>query len=118
MGQKVNPKSYRTGVIYAWPSRWFGKRNFSDLLEADVRLRKFLKNKLKEAMVGDIEIERSANKVHVIIHSARPGLVIGRKGTGIDEIKNEVVKKFFTKVPVNLQLTIEEIKQPNLDANV
>lgn len=124
MGQKVNPKAFRIGVTRGWDSKWYAKNNFSQFLKQDVVLRKFIKAKLKEAGVAKIEIERSAEKINIIIHAVRPGVVIGRSGVGIEQLKEELIKNIFNKkvtaVPgkTNLNITILEVDKPNLNAQV
>lgn len=124
MGQKVNPKAFRIGITKSWDSKWFAKRDFSSYLKQDIVIRKYLKKKLKEAGVAKIEIERSAEKINIIIHAVRPGVIIGRSGVGIEQLKEELVKKIFnkeeTKTPgkINLHINILEVDKPNLNAQV
>ncbi len=115
MGQKINPIGLRLGVIRTWDSRWYakGKQYQINFLE-DHRLRKFIKDKLKHAGVAKIEIERAANKVKIIISTARPGVVIGKKGTGIDALKADVQRLTTNEVFVNIQ----EVRKPDLDAQL
>ncbi|WP_169568519.1 30S ribosomal protein S3 [Sneathiella limimaris] len=114
MGQKVNPIGLRVGINRTWDSRWYADGNFADLLHEDVRIRKFLEEKLVQAAVSKIVIERPANKCHVTIHSARPGIIIGRKGADIGALKNEVQK--MTKAEVNI--SIVEIRKPEIEAKL
>lgn len=115
MGQKVNPIGLRVGVIRTWDSRWFAKgKQYYDYLHEDIRLRKYLKDKLKHAGVSKIEMERAANKVKIIISTARPGVVIGKKGTGIDALKADVQKLTTNEV----FLSIQEVRKPDLDAQL
>jgi len=124
MGQKVNPKIFRIGITKSWNSKWFAKKDFSEFLKQDINIRKFLKKKLKEAGVSKIEIERSSEKVNVIIYAVRPGVIIGRAGVGIEELKTELLKNIFNKtktsIPgkITLNINIMEVDKPNLDANV
>jgi len=124
MGQKVNPKIFRIGITKTWNSKWFSKNDFSSFLRQDVVLRKYLKGKLKDASVAKIEIERSAEKVNVIIYAVRPGVIIGRAGVGIEELKADLLKKVFNKqktsVPgkLNLNINVMEVDRPNLNAQV
>ena len=115
MGQKVNPIGFRVGVIRTWDSRWFAKgKNYQINFKEDHRLRRFIKDKLKHAGVAKIEIERAANKVKIIISTARPGVVIGKKGTGIDSLKSEIQALTTNEVFVNIQ----EVRKPDLDAQL
>ena len=124
MGQKINPKIFRTGVIKGWNSKWFSNRNFSSLLKQDVVIRKFLKTKLKDAGLAKIEIERAAENINIVIYAVRPGVIIGRSGVGIEDLKKEIMKKILNKeetaVPgkVNLNINIMEVDKPNLNAQV
>lgn len=115
MGQKVNPIGLRVGVIRTWDSRWFAKgQGYVDNLHEDIRLRKYIKAKLKHAGVARIEMERAARKLKVIISTARPGVVIGKKGTGIDALKADIQRLTPNEVFVNIQ----EIRKPDLDAQL
>lgn len=115
MGQKVNPISLRVGVIRTWESRWFAEGNlYADQLHEDVKLRKHLMGKLKHAGVAKIEMERAANKLKVIISTARPGVVIGKKGAGIDALRDELQKMTPNEVRVNIQ----EVRKPDVDAQL
>lgn len=115
MGQKVNPIGLRVGVIRTWDSRWYAKgQQYYENLHEDIRLRKFLKDKLKHAGVAKIEMERAAKKIKIIISTARPGVVIGKKGTGIDALKAEVQKL----TPNEVFLSIQEVRKPDLDAQL
>ncbi len=109
MGQKVNPHGLRVGVINDWDSRWYAEADFADNLVEDQKIRKFLKKKLEAAAISDIEIERTADKVKVIVHTAKPGVVIGKGGQEIDKLKAEVQKLTSKK----LNLEIKEIKRPD-----
>jgi small subunit ribosomal protein S3 len=115
VGQKVNPVGLRVGVIRTWDSRWYAKgQTYFENLHEDIKLRKYLKDKLKHAGVAKIEIERAAKKVKVIISTARPGVVIGKKGTGIDALKADVQKQTTNEV----FLSIQEVRKPDLDAQL
>lgn len=115
MGQKVNPIGFRVGVIRTWESRWYAKgKKFFDNLHEDLKLRDFLKSKLKHAGVAKIEIERAAEKLKIIIQTARPGIVIGKKGTGIDSLKAEVQGLTKSEVFLNIQ----EVRKPDMDAQL
>ncbi|OGF21255.1 30S ribosomal protein S3 [Candidatus Falkowbacteria bacterium RBG_13_39_14] len=120
MGHKVNPKIFRMGIIRSWDSKWFAKKNFSDFLRQDILIRKFLKKQLREASLDKIEIERSGDSVKVIIFSGKPGIIIGRSGAGIEELKNKL-KKLLNKIGlpnINLNLNIQEVSNPSLSANI
>ncbi|MDI9511540.1 MAG: 30S ribosomal protein S3 [Clostridiales bacterium] len=115
MGQKVNPHGLRVGVIKDWDARWYAsKKDFADNLIEDVKLREMLKKKLYHAGISKIEIERAANRVRVNIHTAKPGIVIGKGGTGIESIKAEV-EKFINKKAI---LNIVEVKSPDTSAQL
>ena len=116
MGQKISPLGLRLGVIRGWDSRWYAKgAKYSETVYEDYKLRKYVKNKLKHAGVSQIEIERTAAQVKVIISTARPGVVIGKKGVGIDALTEDVQKQVpGTKVMLN----INEIRKPDLNAQL
>ncbi|MDH3975969.1 MAG: 30S ribosomal protein S3 [Deltaproteobacteria bacterium] len=114
MGQKVNPVGFRLGVIKDWDSRWYAKKGYSNLIHEDLKIRTFLKKKLNHAGVSRIEIERTANKMRVNIHSARPGLVIGKKGSEIDALRNEI--KHFTDKEIFIN--INEVRKAEIDAQL
>ncbi|MDU5099031.1 30S ribosomal protein S3 [Peptoniphilus grossensis] len=115
MGQKVNPHGLRVGVIKDWDSKWYAdKKNFADLLVEDNNIRKYVKKKLYTAGISKIEIERAANRVKVSIHTAKPGMVIGRGGAGVEELRAEIEKLTNKSVVIN----VEEIKNQDLDAQI
>jgi len=114
MGQKTNPIGFRLGVTRTWDSRWFAKKNYQELLHEDLKIRKVLKKKLFQAGISKIEIERAANKVKVNIYSARPGLIIGKKGSGVDQLRAEVAD--LTKN--ELLLNILEVRKPEIDSTL
>ncbi|GGG07058.1 30S ribosomal protein S3 [Paenibacillus abyssi] len=113
MGQKVNPVGLRIGIIRDWESKWYAGKDFGDLLLEDVKIREYLKNKLKDAAVSKIEIERAANRVNVTIHTAKPGMVIGKGGSEVENLRNELAKISNGK---KIHINISEIKQSDLDA--
>lgn len=118
MGQKVSPFGFRLGPVYTWTSRWFaakGETYASQLLE-DQKLRKYLMENLKAAGISKIEIERSFDKRTIFIHVSRPGVAIGRGGTGIEQLKANLLKKFKIADAGKLEIKFEEIKAPDLDA--
>ena len=114
MGQKTHPKGFRLGVTETWDSRWFARKDYSSLLQQDMRVREFLRKRLQHAGAPRIEIERAASKVKVNIHTARPGIVIGKKGAEIEKLKKEIIgiagKDSF--------IEIHEIRRPDLDAQL
>ncbi len=115
MGQKVHPTGIRLGYIKDWTSRWFAdSKNYSTLLNEDLEVRAFLKKKLAHASVSRIQINRPANNAHIIIHTARPGIVIGKKGEDIDGLRKSV--SAIIGIPV--QINVEEIRKPELDAQL
>lgn len=112
MGQKVSPVGLRIGIIRDWESKWYADKDFGTLLMEDVKIRDFIKKKLKDAAVSHIEIERAANRVNVTIHTAKPGMVIGKGGSEVDNLREQIAKMTNKKVHIN----IAEIKNPDLDA--
>ena len=126
MGQKINPKAFRIGNLYTWSSRWFANsKNYKDLLLQDVKIRKNLMARLKLAGIAQVEIERSINKIDITIHVSRPGVVIGRGGSGLEEVKKFLAGimapekeegKDKTPSRLKLEIKVEPVKEPNLDA--
>ncbi|MFO1154905.1 MAG: 30S ribosomal protein S3 [Rhodospirillales bacterium] len=114
MGQKVSPVGLRLGVNRTWDSRWFADENYADLLHEDLKIRKFLQKRLQQAGVSRIVIERPAKKARVTIHTARPGVVIGKKGADIEKIRQELAKLTSNDVHLN----IVEIRKPEIDAKL
>jgi small subunit ribosomal protein S3 len=114
VGQKVNPVGFRIGVIRDWESKWYAAdKDFGTLLMEDVKIREFLKKKLKDAAVSKIEIERAANRVNVTIHTAKPGIVIGKGGAEVEVLREQLTKISNGK---KVHINISEIKNPELDA--
>jgi len=115
MGQKVNPNILRIGIIKTWDSKWYAdKRTFAKLLHQDLQIQKIIEKKLADASISRIEINRTANRVYIIIHSAKPGLIIGRQGAGIESLKDELQRNFREE----FNLSIKEIQKPTLDAHL
>ena len=112
MGQKTNPIGFRLGITRNWESNWFDERHFADTLDEDLMLRRYLRTRLQRAGVSEINISRTAQKITLTINTARPGIVIGRKGQEVDKLKEELQR--LTKK--DIQLNINEIKRPELDA--
>ncbi len=114
MGQKVSPVGFRIGIIRDWDARWFASKNYKELLHEDLEVRNYLTKKLRDASLSRIEIERAANNLRINIHTAKPGMVIGRGGTGVEELRKQLEKMTEKKVHLN----IIEIKKPELDAKL
>ena len=114
MGQKVNPHGLRIGIIKTWDAKWYADKEYAKFLHEDVKIRSLVKKKLYTAVVSRVEIERAANRVKVIIHTAKPGMVIGRGGAGIEQLK-ALLKKLTGKT---IDVNIAEIKQAELDATL
>lgn len=114
MGQKTHPLGYRLGYNRTWSSRWYAGKDFAKLLHEDVKIRKTVKEKLYHAGVAKIEIERSGDQTRIIIHTARPGIIIGRKGAEVDKLKASLEKEYGRQV----YITVKEIKKPELDAQL
>jgi len=114
VGQKVHPKGMRVGIIRDWESNWYADKNYDELLHEDIKIRSFVKKKLFQAGISTIQIERAANRVKISIHTAKPGIVIGRGGTEVENLKKELEKITDKKVNVN----IVEIKRPELNAQL
>jgi small subunit ribosomal protein S3 len=122
MGQKVNPHVIRLGTVYSWSSRWFDERAYATVVLEDYGLRTMLMKRLKSAGVAAVEIERSINSLKIIIHVSRPGIVIGRGGTGLEELKKAIIA-FFAKQRGNntmpkMDIRVEPVKEPNLNAQL
>ncbi len=114
MGQKVNPVGLRLGINRTWDSRWFADGNYAELLHEDIKIREFLRKKLAQAGVSKVVIERPAKKARITIHTARPGVVIGRKGQDIEVLRREVANMTNAEVHLN----IVEIRKPEIDAQL
>ena len=114
MGQKVHPIGFRLGVIRTWDSKWFEEKNYAQWLHEDIKIRDFVKASLNHAGVSRVEIERAANKVKVNVHTARPGIVIGKRGAGIETVKKDLQK--FTKNEVFLNIV--EVRKAEVDAQL
>jgi len=114
MGQKVHPKGFRLGVIEGWDSKWYANRDYAPLLHEDIRIRQFIKRRLYHAGIAKVEIERAANKAKVNVHTARPGIVIGKKGAEIEKLKAELNKLTSRDCFIN----IHEVRRPDIDAQL
>ncbi len=120
MGQKINPKILRLGPLYNWSSRWFDDKRYKETLLEDFKIRKSLMERLKNAGISEIEIERSINSLKITAYVSKPGMVIGRGGTGLEELRDflqkNLLKKSQVKNQFKLDIRVEPIKDPNLDA--
>jgi small subunit ribosomal protein S3 len=114
MGQKTHPIGYRLGYNYTWSSRWYADKDYAKLLHQDIKIRKMVKQRLYHAGVAKVEIERSGDQTRVIIHTARPGIIIGRKGAEVDKLKATLEKEYAGQVYIN----VKEIKKPEVDAQL
>lgn len=114
MGQKVHPTGLRLGVIKTWDSRWFSEKNYASLLHEDINIRKIVKDRLMHAGVSRVEIERAGQKAKVNIYTARPGIIIGKKGAEVDKLKKDLEVMTGKQMYINIQ----EIRRPELDAQL
>lgn len=114
MGQKVHPIGFRLGIIKTWDSRWFSQKNYATLLHEDLKIRKIVKERLMHAGVSKIEIERAGQKAKINIHTARPGIIIGKKGAEVDKLKKDLEIMTGKQMYINIQ----EIRRPELDAQL
>ncbi len=114
MGQKVNPHGFRVGVIEGWESNWYADKDYQKFLLEDIKIREFIKDKLFLSGISKVDIERASNKARITIYTAKPGMVIGRQGSNIELLKNDL-KKMTT---ANININIQEIKQPDMDATL
>ena len=118
MGQKVHPTGFRLGIATDWTSKWYAdSTDFADFLEEDLKIREFLRKKLAQAAVSRIQISRPAKAVSVTIHTARPGIIIGKKGEDIERLRHEVASLVSVHLN-NVKISIEEIRKPELDAQL
>ena len=114
MGQKTHPKIFRIGVIETWDSKWYAERDYAQLLHEDLKIKKFIKGRLFHAGISKIEIERATNKAKINIHTARPGIVIGKKGAEIEKLKEELSRLTSREIYIN----IHEVRRPDLDGQL
>tara|TARA_A100001011_G_scaffold166803_1_gene175553 strand:+ start:12608 stop:13285 length:678 start_codon:yes stop_codon:yes gene_type:complete len=114
MGQKVNPYGIRLGINKTWSSRWFSKKEYTKLLHQDLKIKKYVENKLKNASISKINIERAAKKLRLSIYSSRPGIIIGKKGADIETLKNDLSKMSNLEV----YLDIKEVRKPEVEAKL
>ncbi len=114
MGQKVHPKGFRIGIIRDWDSNWYADRDYADLLHEDYKIRKMIKERFYTAGISKVEIQRTGNRVRITIHTAKPGIVIGRGGNEVEKLKQDLIKLTEKQININIQ----EIKKPELDAQI
>jgi len=114
LGQKVNPIGLRLGIVKTWESRWYSGKNYADYILEDYKIRKFVKNKLHHAGISKVEIERSSKHIKLRVFTSRPGIVIGKKGAEISQLKKEVEKKVSHEVMIDIQ----EVRKPEIDAQL
>jgi len=114
VGQKTHPTGFRLGIVKTWSSKWYATRDFTKFLHEDLRLRKYIKAKLQHAGIAKIEIERAANKVRITIYTARPGIIIGKKGSEIEKLKGELQNMTDKEVYIN----ITEVQRPETDSQL
>ncbi len=117
MGQKVNPIAARIGVIRTWSSRWYARHSYADLLQEDIRIRDYIAKKFDAAGIARVEIERAAKNLKINIHSSRPGIIIGKKGSGAEALKDQLQKKCQIKSAEPV-LNVFEVKKPDLEAQL
>ncbi len=118
MGQKIDPRNLRMGINKTWKSRWYSDKNYQSNLKQDILLREDLKERLKTAGIASVEIERSVAKIRIIVATSKPGILIGRGGQGVDELKSLIKKKYFSKEKLELQIDIREVKAMEEDAQL
>ncbi len=114
MGHKVHPRGFRLGIIESWESKWYAEKEYASLLYEDIRIRDFIKQRLHHAGISKVEIERAGNKAKINIHTARPGVVIGKKGAEIDKLKAEIMRLSDNEIYLN----IHEVRRPDLAAQL
>ncbi|HLS23686.1 MAG TPA: 30S ribosomal protein S3 [Pseudogracilibacillus sp.] len=114
MGQKINPIGLRVGIIKDWESRWYAEKDYADLLHEDIQIREYLDDKLKNAALSKVEIERAANRVNITIHTGKPGMVIGKGGSEVEKLREELSNLTGKRVHIN----IVEVKKVDLDAKL
>ncbi len=112
MGQKISPVGFRIGVIKDWDARWYSEKDYTELLHEDIKIREYIKKKLQIASISKVEIERAANNIRVAVHTAKPGMVIGKGGAGVEGLRRKLEEMTSKKVHINIM----EIKKPEMDA--
>ena len=117
MGHKVHPKIYRLPILFPWPSRWVIGRGYARQLEEDIKMREYVKNKFKEANIDSVFIERGAKQVTITVFAGKPGVIIGRGGQGLDQVRKEIERKFL-RMSQKVKLNIQEVSNPSLSAQI
>lgn len=117
MGHKVHPKIHRIGILFPWSSRWVGKNNYVNYLKQDVSIREYLKKTLKEALIDEVFIERGPKNITITIFAAKPGIIIGRGGQGLDDLRKKIERSFL-QMAIKVKLNIQEVKNPSQSAEV
>lgn len=119
MGHKVHPKLFRLGIIATWDSKWFARgRRYAEFLKQDVEVRSYLKRKFRDAGLTKVEIERGANTITVILHTGKPGVIIGRGGSGVEELRKDLEFRFFRNRGLKLTFSIKEVEHPQRSAQI
>lgn len=118
MGQKVHPKAFRLGVIDTWNSKWFARKGYAALVREDVTIRRYITRKLREAGIASVDIERSPAALTITLSTSKPGVVIGRGGSGAEALRKELQQKILRNPKLNVRLNIQEVRQPELDAQI
>lgn len=118
MGQKIHPLSFRLGVNKTWNSKWFVRQGYAALVRQDVQLRRYINQRLRDGGLSLIEIERSPSGLIITLNTSKPGVVIGRGGSGIEALRKDLQKKFLTGTKQTLKVNIQEVRQPDLDAQI
>ncbi len=118
MGQKVDPRGFRIGINKTWSSRWYNKKNYKDILKQDVRMNEYILSNYKEAAVSKVEIERSVAKIRIVIYTNRPGVLIGRGGKGLEDLRKKLERKFLFNEKLQVQIDVNEVKTIEEDAQL
>lgn len=118
MAHKVNPKIFRIKTSHSWNSKWFSVKSYIPQLKQDVAIRKYLETKLREASLDKVQIDRSADSIDVNLHTARPGVIIGKGGASVDDLKTHIIKNIVQDKKIKLNINIKEVARPNLSARI
>ena len=118
MGQKVDPRGFRIGINKTWSSRWYNKKNYKDILKQDVRMNEYILDNYKGAAVSNVEIERSVAKIRIVINTNRPGVLIGRGGKGLEDLRKKLERKFLFNEKLQVQIDVNEVKTIEEDAQL